>query len=1216
VVSIGRLLAPQADAFRPMIERFLARQIGQPVRIERIEASWPRLSPQVSIRGLRVGAGDARLIDVDRARMEFKLYNLVRPGRNSVELIVLGLDMSLLQDEQGRWRWRLDRGGSLPAGWERALSAGDLLVRDSSVEIVPRDLPRSRWTVTEAYLNRIAERVGIRLRADALGGPEAAVEFRVELELDGAGVASARGYAQSVEPARIPGERAEANSLLLPAGAQAWLAWNRDGGGRLHARLAPEIVDATDSEIPARGPLTIDARWRGNRVRAEFNSRIGESGRPEPIVGLALGAGPDRVALAADRIDLGFAHALLSPWLESWPLWPERLDGVATSLELGGTRGGSLHRFDGLVDGLDLEWREPAVGVFGMSLALGLSGDAPSLALSGPVELHLPALYRDPIRMNGSGGAIVLRKQRLDLRGVAFDHDDVVARVDGSMHFIDGRTFLDLVVDMPRLTPEVPRRWLPLRGLPPKTRGWLDEALLGVGRATAVTALHGYPERWSRHVPDGSVNSEIEFSGLRLAYARGWPVAEDVSGRVVFSGQRMYARAEAGTAAGVALRAPEVRIADTRNARIEVSVETAEGVAAADLAALAVAFPLDEADAPLSAMDWSGPASARARVWLPVRHREDWRLLGSVDFHGAALDLPAQGIALDGITGELPFTRDGLGPASIEARMHDRDVRFGLESRFRPSFSMSLSGRFPVRGLIPASWHRSLPRVFERLGGSADVDFEFAATDEDVGGRGFDMRVVSDLQGLRSELPAPFGKSAAERLALTLAVPLNPGATRPLEFTLGEIAHGVWLQNGSYWQLGLGFGDERAGLPVAENFRIEGHVAELEPGAWARLLGSGLARAAAAGRGPEDRFSGWLDVSVGDLRLASGSLGALDLVINREGEYWRLNLAGRRVDGSVRFPAAGAVERPLVADFDRIHWPLAGREDGRTPNPPSELDPVSVPALDLAVDDLRLGALTLGEFRFKSHRRSDGLEIEQVSARRDGFEMNGSGAWISTGGGPSTRMRLRVSAADLGSVLRDAGFGVALQAGRAMIGVDGQWPGSPLDLSLERLDGSIDLVITDGAIPEASPGAGRLLGLVSLNSIPRRLRLDFSDVFGEGLSFDRVAGRFELAGGVARTDELRIDAPAAEILVHGRADLSARTYDQTLIVRPGVSSALPVIGALAGGPVGAAAGAALQQIFSRPLKGISEVRYSVTGSWDDPVIAPVSVRARADAPDG
>jgi uncharacterized protein YhdP len=182
VVSIGRLLAPHADAFRPLIEEFLAARLGQSVRIERVEASWPRLSPQISIRGLQIGEPGTRVFNVERARLEIKLYNLLRPGRNSFELVVLGLDMRLLQDAAGRWSWRLDRGATLPTRWDRALLAGDLLVRNSRVEIVPRDVPSFEWLVPEARVSRAAERVGVRLRADATGGASASVDVSLLLD--------------------------------------------------------------------------------------------------------------------------------------------------------------------------------------------------------------------------------------------------------------------------------------------------------------------------------------------------------------------------------------------------------------------------------------------------------------------------------------------------------------------------------------------------------------------------------------------------------------------------------------------------------------------------------------------------------------------------------------------------------------------------------------------------------------------------------------------------------------------------------------------------------------------------------------------------------------------------------------------------------------------------------------------------------------------------
>jgi uncharacterized protein YhdP len=318
------------------------------------------------------------------------------------------------------------------------------------------------------------------------------------------------------------------------------------------------------------------------------------------------------------------------------------------------------------------------------------------------------------------------------------------------------------------------------------------------------------------------------------------------------------------------------------------------------------------------------------------------------------------------------------------------------------------------------------------------------------------------------------------------------------------------------------------------------------------------------------------------------------------------------VQGSVRIPAGEGAERSLIVDLERLHWP-AGDDDSTPLARPSSLDPGTVPPLDIAIRSLRRGELDLGEFRLNSHRDDSGIAIEQVTSRRDGFELNGSGGWYAGEDGPYSRMRLRWSARDLGRTLTDAGFDIALQRGNAVVEMQGRWPGTPLELSLARFDGEIELVISDGAIPAASPGAGRVLGLVSLNSIPRRLRLDFSDVFGQGLAFDRVAGRFDVEDGVAHTDDLRIDAPAAEIRMRGRTDLRERTYDQTMTVRPGVGSALPIIGAVAGGPVGAAAGAALQQIFAEPLKGISEVRYAVDGSWESPRIRPIAVEPAESA---
>jgi uncharacterized protein YhdP len=165
------------------------------------------------------------------------------------------------------------------------------------------------------------------------------------------------------------------------------------------------------------------------------------------------------------------------------------------------------------------------------------------------------------------------------------------------------------------------------------------------------------------------------------------------------------------------------------------------------------------------------------------------------------------------------------------------------------------------------------------------------------------------------------------------------------------------------------------------------------------------------------------------------------------------------------------------------------------------------------------------------------------------------------------------------------------------------------------MDGTLSIHVTDGRIPEASsPGVGRLLGLVSLAELPRRLTLDFGDVLGKGLAFDTIAGDFHLAGGNATTDNLVIAGPAANISITGRTGLRARDYDQQMVVVPHVGNSLPLVGAVVAGPIGAAAGFAMQGLLGKGLNKAASARYRISGSWDKPVMTLIEKRGVTSAP--
>jgi len=152
------------------------------------------------------------------------------------------------------------------------------------------------------------------------------------------------------------------------------------------------------------------------------------------------------------------------------------------------------------------------------------------------------------------------------------------------------------------------------------------------------------------------------------------------------------------------------------------------------------------------------------------------------------------------------------------------------------------------------------------------------------------------------------------------------------------------------------------------------------------------------------------------------------------------------------------------------------------------------------------------------------------------------------------------------------------------------------------MEGGLQLDVRDGRLLEVEPGAGRVLGLLSLAELPRRLTLDFRDFFSRGFAFNRMHGQVAFGGGVARSDSLAIDGPAAGIRIHGHADLRARTFNQTIEVQPRAGNVLTVVGAIAGGPVGAAIGAAANAVLQKSLGEATARTYHVTGPWSDPEV--------------
>ena len=311
----------------------------------------------------------------------------------------------------------------------------------------------------------------------------------------------------------------------------------------------------------------------------------------------------------------------------------------------------------------------------------------------------------------------------------------------------------------------------------------------------------------------------------------------------------------------------------------------------------------------------------------------------------------------------------------------------------------------------------------------------------------------------------------------------------------------------------------------------------------------------------------------------------------------KVSFSGEDIDGKVSFTRRGSGPPSLSAEFERL-----ALADPISSGMEMDSDPADLPSLHLYVKSFRYAGIELGETRVEAYPTPTVFHFEKVETASDQLTVKASGDWSLENHQHRSNFDIHMTSESLGSFLQSMDISSSMKGGQTMVRFSAWWPGSPAKFALSRLNGEVEFTVVQGNIKDANTGIGRLLGLLSIQSLPKRLALDFRDVFDSGFSFDEASGTFALKNGLAITDDVRLKSPAATISMSGSTDLVDQQYDQLLTIKPGLGNTLPIIGVIAAGPGGAAAGLALQGLLQEQLGEATQVQYSISGSWDEPVI--------------
>lgn len=1235
------VVAPRIGDYRPQIAAALERAIGLPVSIDALSADWSGLRPRFHIAGLQISERDgSAALRFERVDAVLAWSTALRLQPHFHRLEIFSPQLALRRDPGGRVfvaGLPVDADGASEGGsLEWLLAQREIVVRDAALSWADglRGAPELRLEHVSFRLHRRGGRyrfgltaeppVGLAsrldLRGDLVGGEArdpAAWAGQLYLALDHAELGAWRPWIDY--PVDITGSGGLRAWIGLDGTRQTSLSVNLALDG-VRTRLAPELPE-----------LDLES------LRGQISLRHAADGAMLQTRGLALRTG-DGVVLQPVDIDLNLEGGG-GRWMAqvfAGQFRVNRLDFAALArlaghLPLDEAVRRRLAAFDprGEANAVRVDWRGPVaepqqwqIRASFRDIGLAAQGVLPGVGgLSGEIDgdersgrfrisgenawIDLPAVFPEPrlalatLRAEG-GWSRPGRTLEFALDSASFENADASGSASGRYRPVAGGPgVIDLSARLQRADGAAVWRYMPLV-VNQETRDWLRRSIVGGVAPEARLRLRGDLADFPFiNGADGQFLVTARIAGARLEYAPGWPAIDAIDGELHFEGESMLITAERGSIHGVrlsgvsaeipSLKAPDGEMLTIRGRATGPTADFLRFVSESPVAGRINHFT--------DAMRAEGTGQLDLTLMMPLRAIDDTVVQGSYRFADNRLWVVPGLPPLEAAAGTLRFTADTMDIPQARARLFGEPLTLTAHTGEDGVVGFKASGTLAVAAL---SSETNWPALVH-LSGSTPWTADIALRREGVA-----VRVESELAGIASSLPAPLNKSAGEHWPLRFELTgMDGGQREQVRATLDGHVELALLRRATP----LGWAVESGGLGVfrplpsaTDGLMVDARLDALDIDAWRRVLHE----PEPAADMPALPLAG-LRLDVGQLRVSRETFHEVDLRATVQSGDWRGQIASREANG--RFEWADAGDGALHARFDKLRL-TAGNGSGEE----GDDEPLRrLPAIDLQVKDFTLRDKALGELEVKAVNRDGEWQLESLAIRNADAQLNSSGVW-RTGPHQQTRLEFRLETGDVGALLQRIGYPDAVRDGEAVLSGELGWQGAPIKVDYPSLTGRMQVDAAKGQFQQLEPGVGRLLGVLSLQALPRRITLDFRDVFSEGFVFDRVSGSIAVDAGVMHTDDLLIRGPAARIMMRGDTDLAAETQDLRVTVQPTLSESI-AIGAAAGliNPVAGVVTYIAQKALSDPFEKLLAFDYAITGTWSEPKVENLTGAA---APDG
>jgi uncharacterized protein (TIGR02099 family) len=595
-----------------------------------------------------------------------------------------------------------------------------------------------------------------------------------------------------------------------------------------------------------------------------------------------------------------------------------------------------------------------------------------------------------------------------------------------------------------------------------------------------------------------------------------------------------------------------------------------------------------------------GAGRLALRLEIPLRARHTTKVAGTFQFANNTVATHQNLPAVEQAGGSVEFTNSEVRVPNV------RGVMLGGPVSITASTERDAGVRINVQGRMNADSARrsGSPSWVQRLRGATDWRASLTARK-----RSADVVIESNLQGLAVNLPAPFVKAAAESLPVRFERRFLAAGEDRLSLSVGDILGMKLLRRTEGGQATIARGNVRFGGAAAEPDRngvwTSGTVKVLDLDRWLELLGQ-------ADGGTRVEWGG-MDVRLGAVDVLGWRFSDVAVNATVQGGQWNATLSGKELAGNAVWHPEGSGK--LVARMKTFAIPPSapGAYQAAGSEPQSRTEPKDLPALDVVAEQFIIKDRLFGRLELAAVPEGRDWRLERLLLTNPESTLTLDGAWQLALPRPMTRINLHLETSDIGKLLTRLGHPEGVKRGTAKLEGSLSWNGSPYELDYPTMTGNLALEAAKGQFVKLDPGIGKLLGVLNLQSLPRRLSLDFRDVFSEGFAFDEIGGAVKIDRGNATTENFRVRGPAANIVMRGDVDLAQETQSLRVRIAPQITESVAIAGALVGGPVAGVAAYLAQKVLKDPFGQLASFEYDVTGTWSEPTVKRVPRPAAAPA---